>query len=481
MKNELATLEAEVLDAIQPFTGLPVKSEQVIYGGNTMQQVRTAYTTAVSVQQPRSIAKIANNVFEEARLAGKSFYYRWKVNSKDGPKVVEGPSIDMTMALCRHYGNMANEVEVTETSTHFLFKATFIDLESGFSSPRLFRQRKNQNTGMKDADRQEDIIFQIGQSKAIRNAVRNAMPAWLIERAIEIATDAELNKTNKENIHLARQKVIEFFGGYGVTADRIEAERDRPVDQWTPQDIVDLRGMATALKEGRIGPDELFPKTKSVVAAEAPPEDNHISEQQQVTPVTLDELVADATAPPDGPPISPTNPQSGDTTWAGFRARFVNLKGAGYSTFVFQNLEQFKTCTKEIHNEAIGKWVKLYPGKPWPLNAVTESKLSNVEVTTLPRVKTDFSPPNGYPVPNGQPPVSFSPEYKALMDLKNQFPDQYLQAKADLKINPDTVMNCLNLMAMVSFKVDEMIPPDVHEPDLYEPPDVTDTSGFGNA
>jgi hypothetical protein len=276
MKSEIETLEAEVLEGIQPFSGLPVKAsgrdvtEQVILSGGAMQQTKTAYTTAVTVQQPRSIAKIANNVLEEARLAGKSFYYRWTTKNKDGSKgVVEGPSIDMAMALCRHYGNCVVDVEATETSSHYMMKGLFIDLESGFTCPRLFRQRKNQGTGMKDKDRQEDIIFQIGQSKAIRNAVVKAMPEWLIEKAIEVATEAELNKAKKENIHLARQKVIEFFSQYGVSADRIEAERKRPVDQWTPDDIVDLRGMATALKEGRASGEELFPP---VTKAEAEPE-----------------------------------------------------------------------------------------------------------------------------------------------------------------------------------------------------------------
>ena len=262
MKTELETLEAEVLDSIQPFSGPPAKVEQV-YGGNTMQRTQTAYTTAVSVQHPRSIAKIAHNMMEESRMAGKSFYYRWQVNSKDGKKTVEGPSIDMTMALLRYYGNIALELEVDETPTHYLFKATVIDLESGMSSPRLFRQRKNQSMGGKmENDRQEDIVFQIGQSKAIRNAIRNVMPGWLVEKCLDIATEAELNKAGKENIIFARAKVLEFFAGFGVAPDRIEAERTRPVDQWTPQDIVDLRGMATALKEGRIGPEELFPQIK---------------------------------------------------------------------------------------------------------------------------------------------------------------------------------------------------------------------------
>ena len=274
MKTELETLEAEVLDSIKPFsseTSLLPKTPEWGYSGNTMQRTQTQYTTAVSVQQPRSIAKIAHNMMEESRMAGKSFYYRWQVNSKDGKKTVEGPSIDMTMALLRYYGNIALELEVDETPTHYLFKATVIDLESGMSSPRLFRQRKNQSMGGKmENDRQEDIVFQIGQSKAIRNAIRNVMPGWLVEKCLETATEAELNKAGKENIVFARAKVIEFFAGFGVSVDRIEAERTRPADQWTPQDIVDLRGMATALKEGRVSPETLFPLIKSV--AEEKPE-----------------------------------------------------------------------------------------------------------------------------------------------------------------------------------------------------------------
>ncbi|MEW6505490.1 MAG: hypothetical protein AB1457_16150 [Chloroflexota bacterium] len=263
--GELEVMEAEVMQ-IKPFGGEPaMRSEgavdSVLMSGGALQQTRTAYTTAVSVQQPRSIAKIAHNVLEEAKLAGKSFYYRWIAKTKDGKKsIIQGPSIDLAMALCRHYGNCAIDVQAVETPTHYMMKGVFIDLESGFTCPRLFRQRKGQSMGMKDQDRQEDIVFQIGQSKAIRNAVIKAMPDWLIERAIEVAGEAELNKAKAENPHLARQKVIEFFGGYGVTVERIEAERERRVDEWTADDIVTLRGMAMALKEGRVSPDELFPQ-----------------------------------------------------------------------------------------------------------------------------------------------------------------------------------------------------------------------------
>ncbi len=271
-------LDREVLDSIQSFSG--PEAVAVVEKGRTLQQVRTGYITAVSVQRPRSIARIAANVLEEAKLAGKSFYYGWKVrNKKTGrDSIVEGPSIDLSMAIARHYGNCAIEVEEEETLSHYTFKAIFIDLESGFTSPRLFQQRKKQTIGMEDEDRQADIVYQIGQSKAIRNAIIRAMPNWLIEKAIETAKDAELKGINPENIALARARILEFFQRHGISLEQIETSLAKKIDQWNPQEIVDLRGSATALKEGRISPNELFPpltaeiRTTTEKKPEVPPE-----------------------------------------------------------------------------------------------------------------------------------------------------------------------------------------------------------------
>lgn len=259
------TLTPEILDAIEPFTGVPNKPDDaamdIIAQGNALQQVKTEYTTAVAVQKPRSLTRFTNNVLEEAKLAGAAFYYGWTAKGgKDGKtSKIEGPSIDLAMCMARNYGNCAIDVGVAEHLSRYEFKGVFIDLESGFTCPRLFRQRKSQNIGMKDQDRAEDITFQIGQSKAIRNAIVRAMPDWLISQAIETAKQAELNKIKPENLALARAKVLAFFAPYGITQERIEAKVGVESDKWTPSIIVELRGSATALKEGRISADELFP------------------------------------------------------------------------------------------------------------------------------------------------------------------------------------------------------------------------------
>ena len=237
-----------------------------------VQQVRTQYVTAVAVQKPRVLASVVQNVLEEAKFAGSHFFYGWPVkNRRTGQTVqVEGGSIGLAMALARHYGNAAVEVSVSESDTHYLFTAHFIDLETGFTCTRLYRQRKSQEIGMEDVDRAEDIAFQIGQSKAIRNAVLRAMPDWLVDEAIRAAKEAELKGIKPENIVLARAKVLDFFARYGVTKERIEAAVGKPLDAWDPEDIVSLRGQATAIKEGRVRPAELFPVVHSAEAQAEP-------------------------------------------------------------------------------------------------------------------------------------------------------------------------------------------------------------------
>jgi hypothetical protein len=334
-EHPLAVLDSKTLDQIRVFSGIPEERAQAPVAAvlpeapqQTLMRTQTQYTTAVTVQRPRSMAGMLSKVLEEARLAGESFYYYWEVEDRQkGRKVpVEGPSIDLAMSLARNYENCAVDVDVTETLTHYIFKGVFIDLETGFTYTRLFRQRKSQKLSTRmDGERQEDIVFQIGQSKTQRNAITRAMPGWVVDKAIETAKQAVLSGINPETIHLARLKVIDFFSKYWVSQAQIEAERGRPVDQWTPRDIVDLRGMATALKEGRVSATEIFPALQPAfteqpvspqpepAAPEAAPESGKPlpfakPAKKGIQAVEPDPLLDQALLPGEEPPNEPTKP-----------------------------------------------------------------------------------------------------------------------------------------------------------------------------
>ena len=232
----------------------------VLDRGQALQQVRTQYVTSVRVQVPRDIGRVREQVLQEATLAGSAFYYGWDVKGRGGKSRVEGPSIDCAMSLVRAYGNCVLETNVSADESHFTFEAALIDLESGTTIKRLFRQRKSQSLGGKmDSDRAEDIVFQIGQSKAGRNVVVRAMPGWLIEQAIEAAKAGEVKRIDVKTLPETRQRAAKFFASHGVDIKRIENKLEKPLDKWMAEDIVELRGMMTALKEGRATVYELFP------------------------------------------------------------------------------------------------------------------------------------------------------------------------------------------------------------------------------
>ena len=259
-------LKPEVMADIQPFTGAELAQPQAMPpAGQTMQRIQTQYTTAVKVQQPRTMERVVKNVLTEAHLAGAGFFYRWEVkNRKTGRKsVVRGGSIDLAMACARNFGNCAVDIEVDETESHYLFTSTFIDIESGLTVRRLFRQRKAQGIGGGfDAERQADIVFQIGQSKAQRNAINKAMPGWLIEKAIEAARAAEISKVTPDNIVETRARLLDWFEQYGVSQQQIEIYCGCPIGQVTAAQIADLKAVATAINEGRQDPREIFQQTE---------------------------------------------------------------------------------------------------------------------------------------------------------------------------------------------------------------------------
>ena len=55
-----------------------------------------------------------------------------------------------------------------------------------------------------------------------------------------------------------------------------------------------------------------------------------------------------------------------------FRSEWINLRKAGYSSFVFKNIERFQQATPKLQEAARSKWQEFYPD-PWPLDDKKEA------------------------------------------------------------------------------------------------------------
>jgi hypothetical protein len=243
-----------------------------------MTRTDLGFQQAVSVHKPRDLQKVMDKVLFEAMRMGEDFVYAWRQYSKeekdrnpngDGKVLIEGLSIDGAMILARNWGNCACLPQlVQETQSHYLFQASFIDIESGYTTIRLFRQRKSGVIGGKmDEDRKEDITFQIGQSKAIRNAIDKAIPSWMRDEAIEAAKQNAAKKYDPPEKHLPA--VVDYAKGLGVTEAQLVYRVGKPLVGWTPYDIVIVRAAFKAIA-----------RRESSVHSEFPP----VEETEAVTP-----------------------------------------------------------------------------------------------------------------------------------------------------------------------------------------------------
>ena len=257
-ENGLAELDNELL----PINVINRASTEAVMAGQTIQQVRGSYATAIACQIPRQLEVVRRRIEDEGRLAGEEFYYGWGA----GKERIEGPSVKLANALARCWGNCAIELlPVQETRDAWIFTAVFVDLETGFTLPRQFRQAKNWKVyGKHDDARKDDIRFQIGQSKAVRNVVLNALPASLVERALKAAKSGVKEKLTayieKNSLAAAQDLLINELIKLGVKEEHV-LQRCRVAERKAldVDSLVLLRGDIYAIRDGQARPEELFP------------------------------------------------------------------------------------------------------------------------------------------------------------------------------------------------------------------------------
>jgi hypothetical protein len=248
----------------------PTPGEGLIAQGATVQQIRTRTVTAVRCQVERDLQTVARRVVDECdecEFDPDGLIYSWTASGggSGGRSKIEGPSIKMAMILARNWGNSETDSElVAETETHWILRGLFYDFELGSTTSRLYRQRKPKaGKGKMDRDRQEDIDFQIGQSKAIRNSVVNAMPAGIVKRAMEAARgnikkEAADELKQKGGRQKAMTRLKAAFAKWEISIEMLEKKVGKPSKKWDADDLTALRELYQALDDGQTSAENEF-------------------------------------------------------------------------------------------------------------------------------------------------------------------------------------------------------------------------------
>jgi hypothetical protein len=264
------------------FANASGQPNQPVPGGHALVRPTTGLAERVIGAQPvavyRNDQKIMQQLASMAAFAGDDWFYRFPVKRRDGGQDwIEGPSIKLANNVARIFGNNVNEVREIDVGDAWIFYARFTDIETGFSMERAYRQRKSQTSmKMKDADRQLDIAYQIGQSKAIRNCIVNSLQVYA-DYAFEQARNSLIDKIGTD-LPAWRQRTVEGIAKVPVDLNRVERTIGRSSREWLAPHVAQVIAMLKSIADGMATVDEVFPPLEA--AATGPTASNTGSVQQ---------------------------------------------------------------------------------------------------------------------------------------------------------------------------------------------------------
>lgn len=242
-------LEGEIVDDSMELTG------STALMAITKSEIDTQIATAK--RYPRSITNFRRKTHELACLdeetAASMFY-----SLPRGGKQLEGPSVRMAEVCASAYQNLrfgARVIEITDTVV--VAQGFCMDLETNNATTIEVRRRITNKSGQRF---NEDMIVVTGNAAcaiALRNAIFKVIPFALIKPIYEQAKLASIGKA--VSMATKRQQLLDNYAKAGVSAEKVIAFLGhKGIDDITVEDLITMRGVWTAIKDGDTTIDEAF-------------------------------------------------------------------------------------------------------------------------------------------------------------------------------------------------------------------------------
>jgi hypothetical protein len=227
--------------------------------GTTDVTVTGGVVSAQRVAVRRSIDDVKQRIKVCAARSASTYTYRIPFRKKGGgEEIVEGPTIKCAMDVAREYGNCQVESQVIDNGDAWIFQGKFCDIETGFTLIRSFQQHKGKNVGkgMKDPTRVLDQVFQIGCSKAIRNAVVNALPHLCGFAQFEAKRSVIDKIKSRRDYYIGKVKTR--LGELDIKLGDVERFIGRTIDDWEPEDLMTVVSILQSIADGMTDKEDAF-------------------------------------------------------------------------------------------------------------------------------------------------------------------------------------------------------------------------------
>ena len=212
---------------------------------------------ATAKRFPRSVAKAQQEAIEIATMdedtAAECIY-----TLPRGGKNIVGPSVRLAEICYSCWGNLHSGVRIQDVgATHVMAEAAVWDLERNNKHVETASRRITDKWGKRYKDDMISVTIGAAQSVAFRNAVFRVIPKGVL-KSVELAVH-RLLAGDGTDMKKRTAKALKFFTDKGVQLKQILERLGRAnVDELEPKDVVTLRGIANALRDGLTTVQEAF-------------------------------------------------------------------------------------------------------------------------------------------------------------------------------------------------------------------------------
>jgi hypothetical protein len=218
-------------------------------------QIATAKTYRRDIK--KSIHNIRFLATMDEETASECFY----ILPRDG-KNIEGPSVRFAEMVASSWGNIRVQARIISNDGRFITAQGIChDLESNYAASSEVKRRITGKNGRTFSDDMQVVTGNAACAIAMRNAIFKVVPYALLKSVIADAKKASIGDSLK--IESTRAKMIAYYQKLQVSEQQIlDHLHISKVEDIDADMIVELRGIANALKEGTTTIQEAFPVKK---------------------------------------------------------------------------------------------------------------------------------------------------------------------------------------------------------------------------
>lgn len=188
-----------------------------------------------------------------------------------GGQQVSGPSIRLAEAIAQNWGNMESgviELESANGSSSMMSYAW--DLETNTRDAKIFTVEHKRDTkkGTYELTDARDIYEATANFAARRKraCILSVVPADVVELAV-VECRKTLASGDTRSVSEILKEMLKHFKELGVTKEQLEKYLDKKVADLLKEDLVDLRGIYKAIKDGQAKKEDYFGKEDPTAGA----------------------------------------------------------------------------------------------------------------------------------------------------------------------------------------------------------------------